>query len=38
MPEIFDFCEELISRVPAYELYFKPGVQVVDIFEKYISS
>ena len=37
IPEILDFCEELISCVPAYELYFKPGVEVVDVFEKFIS-
>lgn len=38
MPAILDLCEELISRVPAYELYFKPGVEVVDVIETFISN
>ena len=38
IPEMLDLCEELISSVPVYELYFKPGVEVIDVFEKFISS
>jgi hypothetical protein len=38
MSEILTFCDDLISNVPVYELYFKPSVEVVDVFEKFVSS
>ncbi len=38
MPKILDFCEDLVLNVPAYELDFKPNVEVVDVLEKFISS
>jgi hypothetical protein len=38
MSEILTFCEDLISNVPIYDLYFKPTVEVVDVFEKFVSS
>ena len=37
MSEILTFCEDLISNVPIYELYFKPSVEVVDVFKKFMS-
>lgn len=38
MPKILDFCEDLVLSVPAYELDFKPSVEVVDVLEKFIST
>jgi len=38
MTRVLDFCEELISNVPAYELFFKPDREVVDVFEKFVST
>jgi len=38
MSEILTFCEDLILNVPIYELYFKPSVEVVDVFEKFVSE
>jgi hypothetical protein len=38
MPAILSFCEDLILHVPAYELFFKPDTEVVDVLEKFISE
>ena len=38
MPDILSFCEDLVFNIPAYELHFKPGKEVVDFFEKFISA
>ncbi|MEW6052909.1 MAG: hypothetical protein AB1552_03850 [Nitrospirota bacterium] len=38
MPHILFFCEELTSRVPAYRLHFRPGTEVVDILENFLSA
>lgn len=38
LPEILRNCEALVSSVPAYDLYFKPTVEVVDVLEKFISG
>lgn len=41
-PEVLDkvllFCDDLISSVPAYDLSFKPGVEIADVFEKFVSA
>jgi hypothetical protein len=41
-PEVMDkvllFCEDLTSTIPAYNLYCKPGVEVVHVFEKFVSA
>jgi hypothetical protein len=31
-------CEELLSHVPAYTLCFKPGIEVVDLLDRFIES
>ena len=38
MEEILTFCEDLISSVPVYELDFKPSIEVVDVFEQFVSA
>ena len=38
MPEILLFCESVASQIPAYELHFKPGSAVVDVFERFVSA
>jgi hypothetical protein len=38
MTRILDFCEDMISNIPAYELQFKPDNEVVDVFEKFVSN
>jgi hypothetical protein len=38
MTKILDFCDDLISYVPAYELYFKPDNEVVNVFEKFVTK
>jgi hypothetical protein len=35
MVKILDFCEDLISNVPVYELYFKPGNEIINIFQRF---
>jgi hypothetical protein len=37
-PKILIFCEELISRVPAYEFQFEPTSEAVDAFEAFIAK
>ena len=38
MDKILTFCEDLIMHVPIYELYFKPSIEVVDVFERFVST
>jgi hypothetical protein len=38
MDKILTFCEDLISSVPIYELDFRPSIEVVDVFERFIST
>jgi len=38
MDKVLLFCEDLTSTIPAYNLYCKPGVEVVDAFEKFVSE
>lgn len=38
MTKILAFCDVLISNIPTYELHFKPDIEVVDVFEKYVSN
>ena len=38
MTEILDFCADLLGRVSAYELHFKPDVEVVDVFKTFVSQ
>lgn len=33
MPEVLQFCEDLITRVPLFELHFTPGLEVVRFLE-----
>ena len=37
IPKILDFCDDLISNIPKYELQFKPTTEVVDVLETFIS-
>ncbi|MEW6584090.1 MAG: hypothetical protein AB1442_00590 [Nitrospirota bacterium] len=36
IPAMLDFCDRLISHVPAYILHFRPGTGIVDALEKFI--
>jgi hypothetical protein len=38
MIKILDFCEDLISNMPVYELYFKPDIEVADVFKRFVSE
>ena len=38
MDKILLFCDDLTSSIPAYNLHFKPGVEVVDVFENFVSN
>lgn len=38
MTKILDFCDDLIFNIPAYELHFKPGAEVANVFEKFVSA
>jgi hypothetical protein len=38
MDKILTFCEDLISSVPIYELDFRPSIEVVDVFERFVSA
>jgi hypothetical protein len=35
---IMQFCEDLLSHIPAFELCFKPTVEVVDLFEDFVVA
>jgi hypothetical protein len=37
MSGILRFCEDVALNVPAYELHFTPGVEVVNVFEEFMS-
>jgi hypothetical protein len=38
MMKVLLVCENLTSRIPAYELYFKPDTGIADLFEKFIAG
>jgi|WetSurMetagenome_2_1015567.scaffolds.fasta_scaffold07409_4 hypothetical protein len=38
MTKVLLFCEYMVSGVPAYDLFFKPDSEVVDVLEKYLST
>lgn len=38
MPQILNFCEELVSNIPAYQFYFKPDTEVADFLDKFTAS
>jgi hypothetical protein len=38
MDKVLHFCDDLTSGIPAYNLSFKPGTEIGDIFEKFISA
>ena len=35
--EILSFCEDMLYRVPAYEISFTPGSEVVNVLEEFLS-
>jgi hypothetical protein len=37
IPGMLDFCEDLVSNVPIYELHFKPGSEVVYVLEEFLK-
>lgn len=37
VPDVLDFCSNLITEVPSYELFFKPDIEVTDVFQEFIS-
>jgi hypothetical protein len=38
LPDVLDFCGDLVSSVPAYELYFRPDPGVVDFLESFAAG
>jgi hypothetical protein len=38
MIKILDFCEDLISNVPLYELHFEPGNEIINVFQNFVSK
>ncbi len=38
IPKMLSFCGDLLSHVPAYELQFKPNIEVVDVLEEFVSA
>ncbi len=34
VPELLAFCEDITSHIPAYELYFKPGKEVLGVIDE----
>lgn len=38
MTKILDFCDDLSSHVPAYELFFRPDGEVVRVLERFVST
>lgn len=35
MPKVLQFCEDLISNVPCFDLHFTPGIEVVKLMEEF---
>lgn len=35
MPKVLQFCEDLISNIPCFELHFTPGIEVVKLMEEF---
>jgi hypothetical protein len=38
IPPMLSFCEDLISHVPTYDLCFKPGTELVEVFEAFAGT
>jgi hypothetical protein len=38
IPPMLSFCENLVSQVPAYEFSFKPGLELVDVFDTFAQT
>lgn len=38
MVQILDFCGELVSHIPAYEFYFKPDSEAIDVFKHFVTK
>jgi hypothetical protein len=38
MSGILSFCEDMVLKVPAYDLHFTPGGEIVDVLEKFVSG
>lgn len=38
MPEVLAFCQDLVATVPAFELHFTPGPDVLKLLEKFASG
>jgi hypothetical protein len=38
MTKVLSFCEDMVSGVAAYDLFFKPDSEIVDVLEKYLST
>lgn len=38
MTSILTFCDDIISNIPVYELFFKPDREIIDVFEKFVSN
>jgi hypothetical protein len=38
LPDFLDFCEDLVTNVPVYDLHFRPDQDVVDYFREFISA
>jgi hypothetical protein len=38
IPKMLSLCEDLVSHVPTYELCFKPGIEVVEFFQEFVSK
>ena len=38
MSNILLFCEDVVLHVPSYDLYFTPGSEVFNFFERFVSA
>jgi len=38
LPDILDFCDDLITNVPSYELHFRPEPGVVDLLASFAAG
>ena len=36
--DILSFCEDLVTHIPAYELCFRPGAEIVDLLEEFLTK
>jgi hypothetical protein len=38
MTKVLSFCEEMVARIPSFDLFFRPDTRIVDLMEEYAAA